>query len=196
MSASKNWSTSGSCSTICGAGSSRNGTRGTASTMHGAPQIPLVRRGQGSDPVRPRPVGLRLKSSGWGVGGEVQDRRREVHLAPPHSCPGSPLAPWIVVRHGPNITAVMKGCCQGGHLQRKLLVPPVHAQTTVTSPLRCAPPSWSPLRRHVDHWAQTSYHTKKGKHKLVEPVVVVERLHYSKRIIIVRSADLCEFFLR
>ena len=26
--------------------------------------------------------------------------------------PGHLLAPWSVVRHGPNITALMKGCCQ------------------------------------------------------------------------------------
>ena len=47
------------------------------------------------------------------------------------------------------VPEVVKGCCQG-HLQRKLLEPPVHAQPTVTSPLRCTvalccpwPGNWS-----------------------------------------------------
>ena len=78
-------------------------------------------------------------------------------------------ATWMakpVVRHGPNITAVMKGCCQG-HLQRKLLVPPVYAQPTVTTPLRCSPFVVA-MQRHVDHWAQQKV-TQKKKRKLVEP---------------------------
>ena len=64
----------------------------------------------------------------------------------------------FVVRHGPNITAVMKGCCQG-HLQRELLVPPVHPKTTLTAPPRCTVFVVA-MHRHVDHWASTKGHTK------------------------------------
>ena len=58
---------------------------------------------------------------------------------------------------GPNITAVMKSCCQG-HLQRVLLVPPVHAQPTVRTLLRC-PSFVVAMHRHVDHLAS---YAKKG----------------------------------
>ena len=80
--------------------------------------------------------------------------------------PGSLLAPWSIVRHKPNITAVMKGCCQG-HLQRKLLVPPVHAQPTVTSPLRC-PTAVVATQRRVVHWDRTT--SKSHKRRKRTPV--------------------------
>ena len=45
------------------------------------------------------------------------------------------------------------------HLQRELLVPPVHAQPTVTTPLRCRSFVVA-MQGHVDHWASTKGHTK------------------------------------
>ena len=71
----------------------------------------------------------------------------------------------------PNITAVMKGCCQG-HLQRKLLVPPVHAQPTVTTPLRC-PSFVVAMQRHVNHWAQQKVTQKEETQTCRACVVVV-----------------------
>ena len=95
-SARKNWSTSGSCSTICGAGSSRVG-KGAMSTI--CCMVRRCTRSCGPDTANSRsgrdPPGSsswRLKSSGWGVGG-VPDRGHVVHLASPHPRPGSPLAP-------------------------------------------------------------------------------------------------------
>ena len=135
---------------ICGTGTSSDGTMNVLSRI-----CSTVRHWS-------RSCGLTSKSRsgpsrGWGEGG-VPDRPRKVHLAPPLPCPGSPLAPQSVARHGPNITAVMKGCCQGD-LQRKLLVPPVHAQPTVTTPLRF-PTAVVAMHRHVDHWAKVSQKKK------------------------------------
>ena len=71
---------------------------GTASTIwsYGVPLKLLLRPGQGRHPVRPRPAGLFVEEAEelrLGCGG-VPDRGRAVHLAPPHTGPGCPLAPW------------------------------------------------------------------------------------------------------
>ena len=54
----------------------------------------------------------------------------------------------------------------------RLLVPPVHAQPTVTTPLRC-PSFVVAMHRHVDHWASTIDHATKGNTNLSSLVVVV-----------------------
>ena len=46
------------------------------------------------------------------------------------------------------------------HPQRKLLVPPVHAQPAVTASLRCSTAVIA-MHRHVDHCAVTEGHSKK-----------------------------------
>ena len=64
--------------------------------VHGVPQNLLLRPGQGRHPVRPQPAGLFIVEAEelrLGCGG-VPDRRRIVHLAPPHPGPGCPLSPW------------------------------------------------------------------------------------------------------
>ena len=47
------------------------------------------------------------------------------------------------------------------HLQRELLVPPVHPKTALTAPPRCTVLVVA-MQRHVDHWASTKGHTKEG----------------------------------
>ena len=68
----------------------------------------------------------------------------------------------------------MNGCCQG-HLQRELLVPPVHAQPTVTTPLRC-PTAAVAMHRHVDHWARTKGLTKKETHSCLNLLLLFQAL--------------------
>ena len=115
----------------------RHDERVVDNLYHGAPLIPLLRPDL-EEPVRPHSP-------------EFFIPQREELGVPCHT---RRLAPQRrVVRHGPNITAVMKGCCQG-HLQRKLLVPPMHAQPTVTTPLRC-PSFVVAMHRHVDQWIET-----------------------------------------
>ena len=53
---------------------------------------------------------------------------------------------------------VMLHCSQ----DHQLLVPPVHAQPTVTASLRCSTAVIA-MHRHVDHWARNEGLTKKGK---------------------------------
>ena len=78
-----NRSTSGSCSTICGAGSSRVGK--------GANKF--LRSGHGKQPVWPRPAGLFFKAEELRLvcGGSL-DRGGVVRLAPPHPGPGNRLS--------------------------------------------------------------------------------------------------------
>ena len=57
--------------------------------------------------------------------------------------------------------------CSQDHLQRKLLVPPVRAQPTVTASLRCTSTVAIAMQRYVDRWAQTPDHRTKEQHKPV-----------------------------
>ena len=58
------------------------------------------------------------------------------------------------------------------HLQRELLVPPVHPKTALTAPPRCTVFVVA-MQRHVDHWASPKDHAKKGNTNLSSLVVVV-----------------------
>ena len=61
---------------------------------------------------------------------------------------------------------MLMGCCQG-HLQRKLFVPPVHAQPTVTTSLRSTSFVIA-MHRHVDFWALTKGHQNRSNTHLSE----------------------------
>ena len=144
---------------------------------HGAPLISLLRpaprrAGQAAFPPSSGTLSsLRKKCcvpGSWEVGasGSSPCSPPRTHLP----CPGSLLAPWSVVRHGPNITAVMKGCCQG-HLQRELLMPPVHPKTALTAPPRCT------MFVVAMHRASTKDHAKRVTQTCRACVVVVEWLY-------------------
>ena len=171
MRTSKSRHTSTSWFSICGTGTSSHETKSTVSTICSTVCRWSLSCGltSYSRSGRVPPSSSSNSEEELGVPGHTQ------HLAPQSVVrglhPGSLLAPWSIVRHGPNITAVMKGCCQG-HLQRKLFVPPVDEQPTVTTPLRC-PSFVVAMQRHVNHCAQTSDHTKKGNTNLSSLVVVV-----------------------
>ena len=114
--------------------------------LHDVPLNPLLRRRVRD---RPWPHSARLflveAEELWLGSGGVPGLRRVV----------LPVLPWGAVR-------VMLHCSQD-HLQRKLLVPPVHAQPTVTATLRCSTVVIA-MHRHVDHWARTKGLTKKETH--------------------------------
>ena len=80
-----------------------------------------------------------------------------VHLALLPPAPGLHLSPWggVVLVRGQE------------HLQRELLVPPVHPKTALTAPPRCTVFVVA-MQRHVDHWASTNV-TQKRERKPVEP---------------------------
>ena len=85
---------------LCGTGTSSDGTTGGLSTIcyHGAPLVPLLRP-DANEAVRPSPFGVLVKQI-------------EVHRILPGV--GRPLAPWSVVRLGPCTSErrVVQGCGQ------------------------------------------------------------------------------------
>ena len=101
MSASKNLSTSCSCSTVCGTGSSSRSTRGTASTI--------------GFTVRCRTCACGPATSGRGAGRHPRGVFVE-QLEEHRVLPGVDrlLAPWSVVRLGPCTSErrVVQGCGQ------------------------------------------------------------------------------------
>ena len=121
-----------SASTICGTQKSD-----VSNLLHGAPHLrPLLIKSQrlgGKASTSPSSSILKYSVP---LGEESSGPWRCTSRSPPPPPWQSSSGSSERCMSGPNITTVMKGCCQG-HSQRKLFVPPVHAQPTVTSSLRC-----------------------------------------------------------
>ena len=139
-------------------------------------------------PLRP---GLQQRLWPLSPGGPAIVRGKFIVLGRSHPGAGDFLvAPWGVVRSA-HLGVRMVGHCSQHRSHCLLLVSPPRAQTALP-----APPSGSAFNIHVDRLGLSVKSPQKKWARLSQTpvVVVVEWLYYSKRIIIVRWADLSDFF--